>query len=296
MKLNHLRDVVAIIEAGGLRAAARQLGVAQSALTRSIRELEKEMGCALFERDARGMVPTPMGRVFALRASSAVNELRRAKEEMDQARGGTQGMVAAGLSIMPLVGMLPQALGAFRRRFPGVEISLIEGLYPAIEPGLRSGAIDFYLGVQPQGPVAPGLVMETLCENTRLVVGRKKHPLAGARSLRELAQAEWATTSLGQNTREDLQALFTKFRLPPPRIVLQANSAMSVLAALTHTDLLALLPRQWADFAPIQGALQVITVRERMAAPAVVAVRRADLPLTPAAEHLSDLLRRNLPG
>lgn len=291
MKLNQLRDMVAIVERGSLRAAARHLDVAQSALTRSIRELERELGSTLFERDTRGMVLTPMGSLFFQRASSAVNELRRAREEMEQARGGLQGTVAAGLSIMPHVGMLPGALPLFRERFPGVVLKVIEGLYPTIEPGLRDGTIDFYLGASPQGPLAPGLVSQTLFANTRLVFCRKGHPLAGVRSLKALAQAEWLTTSLTSNAAEDMNTLFASFKLPPPQIKLQANSAMSVMVALASTNLLAMLPEQWDDFDFTQG-LQVIRLRERLPAPDIVLVRRADLPLTPAAEYFSDMLQR----
>lgn len=295
MKLNQLRDMVAIAEKGSLRAAARHLGVAQSALTRSIRELERELGSTLFERDARGMVLTPMGRLFFQRASLAVNELRRAREEMEQARGGTQGTVVAGLSIMPHVGLLPQALPLFRQRFPGVVLKIIEGLYPDIEPGLRDGSIDFYLGALPQGPLAPGLTSELLFENTRLVVGRKGHPLAKAGSLKALAQAEWLTPSLSVNAAEDLNALFASFGLPPPKVMLQAHSAMSVMVALARTDLLAMLPAQWNEFPLTEGALQVIKLRERLPAPSIVLVRRADLPLTPSAEYFCDMLRRYAP-
>lgn len=292
MKLNQLRDLVAIVERGSLRGAARYLGVAQSGLTRSIRDLEKEMGSQLFERDVRGMVLTPMGRMFYQRASSAVNELRRAKEEIDQAQGGIQGNVVVGLSIMPHLGMLPGALRIFRQRFPGVVLKVIEGLYPAIEPGLRNGSIDFYIGAMSQSELAPGLVSEVLLKNTRIVVGRKGHPLSGANTLKELAHADWATPSLDSNASEDLNAVFASFKLPAPSIKLQAYSAMSVLVALANTDLLAMLPRQAAEFAIGHQALQVLSVSERLAAPDIVFVRRADLPLTPAADHLSDLLRR----
>lgn len=292
MKLNHLRDLQAIVERGSLRGAARHLGVAQSGLTRSIRELEREMGAPLFERETRGMVLTAAGRLFYERASAALNELRRASEEMAQVRGGTEGTVVVGLSIMPHLGMLPGALTTFRRRFPGVVLKVIEGLYPAIEPGLRNGSIDFYVGAASQAGSAPGLLTELLLENTRIVVGRKGHPLAGARALKELTQADWATPSLDVNATEDLHEVFARFRLPAPQIRLQTHSAMSVLVALASTDLLAMLPRQWAEFPLTQQALQVIEVRERLSAPAIVFVKRADLPLTPAAEHLSDLLRR----
>jgi LysR family transcriptional regulator of abg operon len=292
MKLNQLRDLVAIVERGSLRGAARHLGVAQSGLTRSIRNLERELGHPMFEREARGMVLTPMGRLFYQRASSAINELRRADEEMAQAQGGVQGTVVAGLSIMPHLGMLPGALSPFRQRYPGVTLKIIEGLYPAIEPGLRNGTIDFYMGAASQAAPAAGLIAETLFENTRIVVGRKGHPLAAARSLKELSKADWATPSLDVIAAEDLNEVFSRFKLGLPQIRLQANSAMSLLVALAHSDLLTMLPRQWAEFAMTQQALQVIPIRERLAAPPIVFLRRADLPLTPAAEHLSDLLKR----
>jgi len=292
MKLNQLRDMVAIVERGSLRAAARHLELAQPALTRSIRTLEHELGTTLFEREARGMVLTPMGRLFYLRASSVVNELRRAREELEQTSGDMQGTVVAGLSIMPHVGMLPSALPAFRNKFPKVKLKIIEGLYPAIEVGLRDGSIDFYLGASPHASPAPGLVAEVLFENTRTIVGRKNHPLSGAKSIKELGQAEWATTSVNYNAADDLDELFAKYKMPAPKVMLQAHSAMSVMVALTYSDLLAILPVQWNEFPLTRGALQMINIRERLPAPSIVCIRRPDLPLTPAAECFCDLLRR----
>lgn len=292
MKLNQLRDMVAIVERGSLRAAARHLELAQSALTRSIRTLERELGTTLFEREARGMVLTPLGRLFYQRASSVVNELRRAREELEQTSGELQGTVVAGLSIMPHVGMLPSALPAFRKRFPKVKLKIIEGLYPAIEGGLRDGSIDFYLGASPRSSPAPGLLTELLFENTRIIVGRKNHPLSKAQSIQELGQAEWATTSVNYNAAEDLNELFASYHMPEPKVMLQAHSAMSVMVALAYSDLLAILPVQWHEFPLTRGALQVINIRERLPAPSIVCIRRPDLPLTPAAEFFCDLLRR----
>jgi LysR family transcriptional regulator, regulator of abg operon len=295
MKLNQLRDLVAIVERGSLRAAARHLDLAQPALTRSIRTLERELGSTLFERAAKGMVLTPQGRLFYQRASAVVNELRRARDELEQSHGDMQGTVVVGLSIMPHVGMLPDALPAFRQRFPKVVLKIIEGLYPAIEPGLRDGSIDFYIGASPQVKPASGLLCELLFENTRTVVGRKNHPLAGANSLRELTEAEWATTSVNYNAAQDLNELFASYNLGPPRVMLQAHSAMSVMVALAYSDLLAILPTQWNEFPLTRDALQVIAVRERLPAPAIVCIRRPELPLTPAAEFLCDMLKRYQP-
>lgn len=297
MKLAQLEYMVAIVEQGSLRAAARHLGMAQPALTRGLRLLELELGAPLFLRASQGMVLTAEGRLFHRRAHAIVADLQRAHDEIGQSLGGTQGRVTVGLSIMPHVGMLPHALPVFRRRYPDVQLHIIEGLYPALEGGLRDGKIDFYLGASPHKEMmAPGLVAETLFKNTRTVVARKNHPLQGAQSIRDLADAEWATTSVDHNAGQDLNTLFAKYRMREPKILLQANSALSVMVALAHSDLLAMLPVQWNEFPMTRSVLQVLGLQERLPAPSIVCIRRVDLPLTPAADYLCDLLRRRVPS
>ena len=94
MKLHHLRGVVAIAERGGLRAASRHLQLAQPALTRSLGEIERELGAPLSDRHARGMTLTATGQAFVHRASAILNEARRAREEVEQLRGGMGGSIA----------------------------------------------------------------------------------------------------------------------------------------------------------------------------------------------------------
>lgn len=296
MKLEQLQHLAAIVEHGGLRAAARRLGVPQPALTRSIRALEKELGCTLFQREARGMVLTPLGLAFHQRAGAVVHELRRARDEIAQRQGDEQGTVVAALSIMPHVGMLPRALPAFRQRYPRVGVELIEGLFPEVEDRLRGGQIDFYLGAAPRGTPAPGLVVRPLFDNTRTVVCRQGHPLARARALKTLQGADWATTSVDYNAEQDLALLFQQHGLPPPRVLLRAHTALSIMVALAHSDMLALLPVQWRSFPLAREALATIPLRETLPAPGVVLARRPGLPLTPAAEFFCDVLLRELPA
>lgn len=296
MKLTQMRDMVAVVERGSLRAAARHLGLAQPALTRSIGTLERELGVTLFERAARGMVLTPAGKQFHRRASAVTNEVRRAREDVQQTDGDMKGSITIGLSIMPHMGMLPEALPVFRRRYPFVRLKIIEGLYPAMEAGLQDGSIDFYLGASPRGEPSGGLVSETLLQNTRTVIGRRGHPLAGAKSIKELGKAEWATTTIDFNAATDLNELFAKYKMPPPVITLQTHSALSVIVALSSCDLLAILPAQWNEFPLTRDVLQVINIKEKLPAPDIVLIRRPDLPLTPAADHFCDLMKRYLPA
>jgi LysR family transcriptional regulator, regulator of abg operon len=295
MKLHHLRDVVAIAERGSLRAAARHLSVAQPALTRSVRELERELSVALFERRTRGMILTPMGSAFVRRARSILEEMRRAREEVEQLHGGTRGKVVAGLSLAAHIALLPKTLSPFRARYPQVQLHVIEGWYPTLEAGLKDGSVDFYVGPEPDAPIPPDLCQEKLFDNTRVILARVGHPLGRAKSLRALADAEWATTSITFKAEEELHGLFKEHGLPPPRLALQSQSAVTLQIALANSDLLAMVPVQWTDFPAARGMLAPVNVKETFRAPDIVIVCRADLPLTPAAEFFLDLLRRGTP-
>jgi len=296
LKLDQLQHFMAIVEQGSLRAAARRLESPQPALTRSIRTLEKELGIDLFARQTTGMSLTAEGRRFHLRASAIVNEARRAKEELQQVKGDYEGTVSAALSVMPHVGMLPSALPVFRNTYPKVKLRISENLLPAVESSIRDGSVDFYLGAAPNQPPTAGLTMQHLCENTRIVVGRKGHPLRKMKSLRDLTEADWATTAIDYNAEDDLRRLFKAYSLTPPRVMYQARSAMSVMVALAQTDLLAMLPVQWISNPMTRDLLHAFKLEEEIPAPSIVLVRRIDLPLTPPAEFFCDVLIRNLPN
>ena len=291
MKFAALRDFLAVAERGSLRAASRQLGSAQPAISRSIQELEKELGVVLFERRPSGVRLTPMGEVFLRRATTVQNELRMAQEELDQLRGETHGRLTIALSSVPHIALLPNALRPFRARYPDVALDVIEAVYPSIETDLKNSRIDFYVGPAPS-EVSPELVNEKLFDNTRLIVGRKGHPLAQARSLHDLGAAEWITTSITYKAEEELGPLFAQHGLAAPRVVMQARSTLTYLVALAYSDLLMMLPVQWTQSPLLRDAVQPIRVRELLPAPPICMVRRAGMPLTPAAEYFCDMMRR----
>ena len=291
MKLNHLRDVLAIAERGSLRAAARSLGLAQPALSRSVRELERELGVALFERSARGVTLTESGKRFLGRAKAVRSELRRAHEELDQLRGRGHGRVAMCLSTVAHIALLAPALGPFRQRYPQVHLDVHDGLYPSAEPALKDGSLDCYIGPPPEA-LPSEFAAEKLFDNTRVILCRKGHPLRNARSLRELAKAEWISTSLTYDAHAEIGPLFAQHGLPAPRFVMQAHSALTFIVAVAYCDLLTMVPVQWLEFPLTRDVLQKIDVREPLSAPPICIIQRAGLPLTPAAEYFCDMVRR----
>lgn len=291
MRLNALRDFLAVAERGSLRAAARQLGVAQPAITRTVQELEKELGVVLFERRAKGVSLTAMGEVFLRRASAIRAELQRAQDELDQLRGETHGSIRVCLSTVPHMALLPNALKTFRQRYPDVVIDIVDALLPAVQQQLIDGTIDCYFG-PPLADLPAELSVEKLFDNERVILARKDHPLGQARSLKELVNAEWITTSITHLAHEEIAPVFAEHGLPAPKVVMHARSALTYLFSLAYSDLLMLLPVQWTQVPLFRGTLQRIEVHEKLAAPPICIVQRTGLPLTPAAEYFCDMMRR----
>ena len=292
MKLHHFEEVVAIAERGSMRAAARHLQIAQPALTRSLAVLERELGAPLFERRARGVVATPLGEAFVARARSILTEIRRTREEVEQLRGAGTGTVTVGLSIAAHLALLPPSLRPFRARYPDIRLHIIEGFYPTLEERLRDGTVDFYIGPDGGAQPVPQLSREVLFHNRRIVLCRAGHPLAAATSLRELVGQDWVTTSITADAGDEINAFFARHGLPSPRLAVRSQSALTLLTCLANSDLLAMVPAQWERFEMTGKALITIKVEEELTAPPLVLIRRSDLPLTPAALHLLDLMRR----
>ena len=292
MKLHHIRDVVAVADRGSLRSASRHLNIAQSAITRSIRELEQELGAMLFERRANGAVLTPIGEAFVRRAKGLQLDLERAREEVEQMKGAVAGSVSIGLTTAAHIALLPRVVAPFRRRYPDVKLRVSEGPFPIAEAGLQNGTLDFYIGPFMEAATPVELIVERLFENRRIVVARRGHPLSFATSLAELSDARWIASSVTLDSDAEFYPLFERHGLPKPHIAAQADSALSVISLCAASDLLAILPQQWIEFLTTTEIVHRIPVQEVLPAPPICSVRRARLPLTPAAEHLNDLFRR----
>lgn len=291
-KFHHLRDFAAIARAGSVRSAARNLGLTQPALTRSLRELEQEIGGSLCERHARGVVLTPLGERFLVRAQASLEELRRGMEEATQLTGHMQGNVAVALSSVPVLTTLPKAFSAFREACPDVRLRIVEGLFPAIEPQLRDGRLDFYIGPRPERALGASYRIDLMFKNERVVLARKNHPLRNARSVGALLGAEWVVTGLRERLEQEFEEQFTDLGLEMPRAFTIVESMLALVTMVSSTDVLAFLPRQWADTPLFRDLVEPIPVTDTLFAPDIVQITRSRMPLTPAAEKFSVLLQR----
>lgn len=292
MKLSQLRDVLAVAETGSLRAAGRHLGTAQPAITRSIRQIEHELGATLFERHAKGVRLTEIGRAFVNRANAIQVELTRAKDEVAQMKGRLSGQVSMALSTASSMALLPKSLGEFRKRYPDAVLKISESFFAPIERELLDGRIDFYVGPFAAGSTANSFIVEQLFQNKRRIVARRGHRLAKVSKFSELAGAQWIRPATAERSTEgDFELALEQFGLPSPQIVVQSKSALITMLTVANTDLLTVVPQQWLDFPVTANLIHALDLPPFDSAPICI-LRRPDMPLTPMAEYLCDMMRR----
>lgn len=293
MRLTQLRDFLAIAEHQSLRAAARELGLAQPSLTKSIQALEKELGAALFDRTPRGAKLTPVGLAFKIRSELILSEVRRAREEAQQLSAGDTGEVAFAISTAPTLLLLSRILPDFQRRFPAVTVRIVTGIFPVAVPELRAGTLDFAILPRPDGDIGEEFTVEPLLKNARVPICRRSHPLANATSLADLTDSTWLAVAIDADPRAAFEGVFLQRGLTPPTQVVYCEMTMALVEALIHLDTICWLPRAWLEAEILSPHLTAIPIKEPpVEGQDICLVQRRNFPLTPAAEYLATLIRR----
>jgi len=172
-----LRSFLALAESGQFTVAAEQCHMTQSALSQMISKLEDRVGVRLFNRDPRSVTLTAEGRRLVDTAKRVTAELDQVLRDLRDVATLQTGYVALAVVPSLAVSWLPQILGLFRQRHPGVRLQLYDLSSPRCLELVRQGAVDFALNSQPGTPHE--MDAELLFEEPLYVVCPPGHPLAG---------------------------------------------------------------------------------------------------------------------
>jgi LysR family transcriptional regulator of abg operon len=287
LRLSQIRDFLAVVDSGSIRAGARKLEVAQPTITKSIRGLEAELHAQLLQRTPHGVVLTPAGRAFFARVRIAQAELRKAEEEVAQVAGQGQGSIALGVGPWAAILILPEAVTRFREQFPRCRIRVVEALGHALWPLVRDGTLDLAVSLKPDPKREPALKFRPLYRMQWAVVARKGHPLRNARSLVQLADASWLCLLPPPTSGSALDLVFSAAGLPGPRAVVECDSHTAMVNLLAKTDMLGTISRRLLDEPLLRDSLREIAVAETMPSLTAGIITRTDPPLTPVAAAMA---------
>ena len=289
---NGLALAAAIAEAGSLTAAARGLGVTQSALTKQLQRLERQLGVALFVRDVRGVRPTEYGESLLPRARTMRAQLRQAVEAIGQLRGRREGRVTVALSHLATLTLMPEAMRRFRAAWPDVQVGITPPPFPDRFAGLREGAPDFAVATRPAEPLGREYATVPLGTTTVVAVCWPGHPLVRSRELRELVGADWVLPSVQSTSAQALRRAFARARLPEPRIAVACETLTGLELLVAGGELLGLVPLEVHRLRASANGLRELPLELRLDGPSLALIRWRDARPTPAAEALAELFVR----
>jgi DNA-binding transcriptional LysR family regulator len=245
MELRHLRYFVAVAEAENVSRAALKLHVSQPGISRQIRDLEDEIGFALFERNAKSIKLTNAGKTFLTEARAV---LQRADEAVKTARAiatGARGELHVGYAPSPTSRFLPPALRAFQAELPSARVKLHDCSTEEMIAGLREGKLQIAFMVRPTTGMMRGVHFEEIMRDAICVAVAPNHPLARRRSvsLKEVAQEPLAVYSRTEypEAHEDLMAMFAKIK-SKPNIAEEHDGVASLIAGVESGAGVALVP------------------------------------------------------
>ena len=205
LDLHKLRVFVAVAEQEHFSRAAEGLGISQPALTAHVRDLERHFGAPLFERVGRGVRLTDAGRLVQGYARRLLGLAVELDEAVDDLRGLRAGQLRLGASTTIGEYLLPPALGAFCRGYPGVGVTVEIANTGRIADRLRHG--ELHLGLIGEPLDDPDLECEPYRDDHLVLVVPPGHRWAGAEvSPRELAGEPLIAREPGSATRDVTEA------------------------------------------------------------------------------------------
>ena len=182
MELRHLRYFVAVAQRKGFREAARFLHVSQPAISKTLTQLEQELGVKLFARSGRSIRLTPQGEVFYEETQRTLQQAQRAAEASQRAARGEIGTLTIGFCSVATYGFLPRIVRQYKELLPGVRLHFREMNPPQQETAFSQGDIDLGITRPPfSKTLARDIAFKTIFREPLVVAVPEDHRCAGKR-------------------------------------------------------------------------------------------------------------------
>ena len=172
-----LSHVVAAARHGSFTAAAGRVGVTQSAITKSIAELERELGYQLFNRTLRGTMLTDEGRIFVERAARLLDDAKQLMRGSTDDHNPYSGVLRVGVCPASLELQLLEPTTLLLSRYPDIRVDISGASFERMVQQLRTGAVDVALGYEAAFAEQADFRLEPLPALETALFVRRGHPL-----------------------------------------------------------------------------------------------------------------------
>lgn len=296
VELRQIRHAAAVARLGSFARAADELKLSQSALSRSVQALERQIGTPLFVRSASGVMTTDVGRLFLERGQGLLDMAEELDLKVLRHRSLQRGSIVVGAGPGAMDHLAPEAVAAFINENPLVTVELRSASFVDLPSPLRSREIELLVVHTEMLEHESDIEIERLHSHPIVVVGRAGHPLAGRAGLRLEDTMDYPWLSAGRTPPSLLGPLLeARKHLPEPALpqafpALTCSSVSAVRQTLLLTDgvglMTAVLARSMVDSGQLVPLLPLAGCSTRYGI-----VHLKSRPLSPAARILCEKLR-----
>lgn len=299
VKLRQLDALRAVAEAGSLHEAARRLFLTQPAISRSIRELEVELGLQLLTRSANGASLTPFAHQVLKRALVVHREIGRIVEDAQTARGELGGRLTLAITPPASTRALADSLLELTAARPGVKLDVIEWRGENIADGLRNGTIDVAIFTQYGEPKNAAFEWTRLYELDVQLTIAASYQGGETLSVEQIHALPWLLLDSPNDESSFVATLFGERDMPLPERITRCSAmnlyldlAMQMEAVAVFTSLATpLLSQRAAD-----GWLKLLSLSEPAPKVGMYLAYSSEELLTATAEEFIRRLRAKLDG
>ena len=181
MEFKQLRTFVEVAHQGGFTQAAHLLHISQSAVSKQVAQLEQNLGTPLFDRLGSQVRLTAAGNVVLQRAEGMLRLHKELLSELDDLSQLTRGELRVGLPLLGSNALFASLFAEYRRRYPNIQVQLLEGGSMHIEQAVMSGELELGGSLTPKNPL---FGYQPFCDEPLDALLPADHPLAQGGSLR----------------------------------------------------------------------------------------------------------------
>ncbi|WP_394841108.1 LysR family transcriptional regulator [Pendulispora brunnea] len=221
---------IAVVEEQRFTAAARRLGMTQSAISQAVLSLEQSLGVALLSRGRDRISPSAIGLEVLANARDALNAVARIREQCASMAGLDHGILRIGSIPSAAARVLPEPLRTFRTHYPGVQLLLLEGTDEEVSEWVHRGTVEVGLTASWEGELGS----EVVAEDEFVVVVGHNHRLAtaNAASIRDVADEPFIMW--GCSCEGVIRGLFSHAEVSAPQVVFTVTSIGALLEMVGH--------------------------------------------------------------
>jgi DNA-binding transcriptional LysR family regulator len=287
--LGDLRAFIAVAELASFRAAAETIHLSQPALSRRIDKLEDALGVRLFDRDTRNVELTAVGRDFARKARTLLDDLDSILLGVRDVAANRWGQVTLACIPSTVHYFLPAVLRRYHERFPRIRVRIIDESANEVLSAVVHGEAE--LGLDIMGSDEPTIEFEPLLVEPFVAACHREHPLARQRAVTwtELGRYDFMTIDKASGNRLVLDLALASMRARPQACFEVRH--VSTLVGFVESGLgVAAVPRLAM---PRKGhpLLVSVPIVDPEVTRTVGLIKRRGRSLSPAAEHLYEMLR-----